>query len=85
MDKVAASPDYKDLSKLEKDELWVQEKLRQAIAAGLELRRARNAGDPIIDLNNCALDDLKKIPKLNEDIAKQLIQLRHQHAYERRR
>ena len=80
MDKIAATPEYKDLTKQEKDELWTREKLRQAIAAGLELRKARNVGDPIIDLNNCALDNLKKIPKLNDNTAKQLIQLRHQHA-----
>ena len=46
----------------------------------MELRASLGVAEPTIDLNTCALDELRRIPKLTLDNQQELIRLRQAHA-----
>ena len=75
-----AGQEYVGLKQNEKDKIWAQYNLQRTGEQANKERKRFNVGDPSIDLNRCAMDELDSIPILTLEVKKTLMYLRHQHA-----
>ena len=59
--------------------MWFRTKLREEEKVATEVRKSLGVVEPTIDLNTCALDELRRIPKLTLENQQDLIRLRQAH------